>query len=478
MAALNKANGRANVAIEIAKPKEEVIAPGTSVPAGFVAPPRTIADITAILDSEKPDPATLAKLQEDADDEPDAKISKADLAEFYYDRATARALLGRSKEAMADAEKALPIARSAADPMLFYRIRQFIGFQKQTQGDLKSALKIFQDISSETTNVPGLRGWAPTANRGTISIVLATGDIAQAEGYMRRTQAFITEARTSGHPKMRAAYQKRGRLWEADVEASRAVLFEARGQYREAEAAYQRAGDYKRASIPDLKHMEYPPPESQLRHGADFDALSVARMKAKQGRLAEAEVDARRVLLSRLKEQGKYQSADHQIRHRAGLDSGRAGPLCRCGKADSDRARNPAHGRHIADDTHFNAQIMSQLGAVLTFQRKPTGGRRGLCRSSTRRSQDGNRPAGRCSNSTARASMRCSPRARSRPGLAAAQELLKREIGRVGEKHFDTAAARGTAGGGLCARRARSRRGPRVQGRDSRLDGGVARERR
>src|ERR1700674_4520843 len=49
MAALNKANGRANVAIEIAKPKEEVIAPGNSLPAGFVAPPRTIADITAIL---------------------------------------------------------------------------------------------------------------------------------------------------------------------------------------------------------------------------------------------------------------------------------------------------------------------------------------------------------------------------------------------------------------------------------------------
>ena len=43
-------------------------------------------------------------------------------------------LLGRSKEAMADAEKALPIARSAADSMLSYRIRQFIGLQKQAHG--------------------------------------------------------------------------------------------------------------------------------------------------------------------------------------------------------------------------------------------------------------------------------------------------------------------------------------------------------
>ena len=270
-----------------------------------MAPPRTIADITAILDSEKPDPATLAKLKKDADDEPDTRISKADLVGFYYDRANARVLLGRNKEAVADAEKALPIARSAADPMLSLRIRQFLGMQKQAGGDLKSSLKIFQDISSETISHPKLKGWVPNANRSTMQILLATGDLAQTEGYMRRTQAVITEIRTSGHPKWRAAYQQRGTLWETDFEASRAILFEARGQYREAETAYQRASDYKKASLPALKSMEFPPPESLLRHGADFDILSVARMKAKQGRLAEAEVDARRVLLSRLKEQGK-----------------------------------------------------------------------------------------------------------------------------------------------------------------------------
>jgi hypothetical protein len=95
---------------------------------------------------------------------------------------------------MADAEKALPIARSASDPMFFYRLRQFLGIQKQAQGDLKSALKIFQDISRETINAPGLKGWGPSANRATIQILLATGDVAQAEGYMRRSLALITEA--------------------------------------------------------------------------------------------------------------------------------------------------------------------------------------------------------------------------------------------------------------------------------------------
>ena len=42
-----------------------------------------------------------------------------------------------------------------------------------------------------------------------------------------------------------------------------------------------------------------------MAHAADFNLLNAGRMKAKQGRLAEAEADIRQVLLSRLKLQGK-----------------------------------------------------------------------------------------------------------------------------------------------------------------------------
>jgi CHAT domain-containing protein len=442
MAALNKANGRANVAIELAKPKQELIAPGTVLHAGFVAPPRTIVDITAILDSEKPDPARLAKLKEEADDEPDSKISKADLVEFYYDRANARALLARGQDAQADGEKALAIARNASDPMFAYRIRQFLGIQKQAQGDLKSSLKIFQDISSETINHPKLKGWVPNANRATMQILLATGNLAQTEGYMRRSQAVITEMRTSGHPKWRAAYQQRGKLWETDFEASRAILFEAHGQYREAETAYRRAGDYKRASIPDLKNMEYPPPESLLTYGADLDGLNVARMKAKQGRLAEAEVDARRVLLSRLKQQGKYNP--QTTKFVTGLASilveqGRYGDAEKLIRTALEIQRTVG----ISDDTHFSAQIMSQLGAVLTFQRKPKEAAEVYTEldKAIANWEPARRQVLELNGSRINALFASG---QTEAGLAAAQKLLAREIGRVGEKHFDTAAARGT----------------------------------
>src|SRR3984893_5479069 len=100
-AALNAANGRANVAIEVyknGKPKADVVAPGNALPAGFVAAPRTIADITAVLDNEKPDPAMLAKLKADADSQPGKQSS---LADFYLDRGTARTLHRPTAEPLA-----------------------------------------------------------------------------------------------------------------------------------------------------------------------------------------------------------------------------------------------------------------------------------------------------------------------------------------------------------------------------------------
>ena len=62
--------------------------------------------------------------------------------------------------------------------------------------------------------------------------------------------------------------------------------------------------------------------------------------------------------------------------------------------------------------------------------------------------------------------------------MAAAQELLKREIGRVGDKHFDTAAARGTlaVGYALAGRDADAIREFKAAIPDP--DGGVARKRR
>ena len=133
IAAMNKANGRANVAIAVddGKTKKEAVDLGNALPAGFVAPPRTIADITAVLDDEKPDPGTLAKLRDEADDEPEEGLSVSDLAEFYLDRGNARMILGRNANAIADAEKGLAIVSERWRPMLKQRLRLFLAVKNR-----------------------------------------------------------------------------------------------------------------------------------------------------------------------------------------------------------------------------------------------------------------------------------------------------------------------------------------------------------
>src|ERR1700736_5029064 len=289
-AAMNAANGRANVAIEgykKDKPTGEGGGAGTEVPGGFAAPPRIIADITAVLDNEKPDPATLAKLKADADNEPG---KQADLADFYYARGNARSLLGRSMEALADGEKALAAALASGDSYFGQRIRQFISIQKMALGDIKGALQVAQFMITDA-NRPGQKGYLFNAQRMAVTILVQMGDIPQAEGYLRRSTALLQEARTSGLPGWRTNYNIKGRSWEAEVESTRAVVLEARGQFREAEAAYAKGREWRLAAIPDMLAIPHGPPESQMRGALDSDLLNVGRMKAKQGRLAEGQGD-------------------------------------------------------------------------------------------------------------------------------------------------------------------------------------------
>ncbi len=133
-----------------AAPKEA----GGVAPAAFAAPPRTIADITAILEQEKPDPAKIAKLKADAAAEPPKAASPAALAQFYYDRGNARAVLGRTREALADGEKALAVGKGALDQRHLSRLRQFVGIQHNALGEPKKAMETFQATVREG-NQPG-----------------------------------------------------------------------------------------------------------------------------------------------------------------------------------------------------------------------------------------------------------------------------------------------------------------------------------
>ena len=125
------------------------------------------------------------------------------------------------------------------------RIRQFIAIQHNALGDPKQAVAVFQSIVREGDR-PGEWGNVINASRSIANILVSMGDVTQADAYARRVASLVQEGRGSPLPGWRKWYPVYGNSWESDADAMRAMIFEARGQYREAELAYGRAEAFRR----------------------------------------------------------------------------------------------------------------------------------------------------------------------------------------------------------------------------------------
>jgi CHAT domain-containing protein len=416
-------------------------ADATLAPVAFAAPPRTIADITAILDQEKPDATKIAGAKVAADVAPPAGVDAKKLAQFYYDRGTARSFLARNSDALADGQKAMEVGKGIIDLKQASRIRQFIAIQYQQLGNPKRATETFQEIVRDG-NQPGVRGTMISSSRNIAQAFIQMGDVTQADAFGRRVTALVSEARGSPNPRWRASYPIYGKTWESDSDTARAMIFEARGQYKEAEAAYIRAEAFRRASLNDLPKFDFPPPPGQVVLNCEHLLMSVARVKAKQGRLAEAESDARKALLSVLKTVGKYHPSQPTF------SIGLASILIEQGRyPEAEKLARSAldvqHTLGINDDSPTSATILSQLGGILTLQRRDTEAADVYAQlekvTATWESQrrdvfllNGSRVSALYASGQIDA------------GIAAAQALVKVQTARLGENHFDTAAARGT----------------------------------
>jgi CHAT domain-containing protein/tetratricopeptide (TPR) repeat protein len=437
---MTAAHGRANVPVALSEEKpSETTLPDQGAPV-FVAPPRTIKDIAAIFDEEKPDPVKIAKLQADADGQPPNGVSRRDLAWFYYLRANARNQLGRLKEAIADIEKGLEIARGAAEPNFIGRLQQLAGRLYMTAGRPRQALALYLE-HIRTTDAPGARGYIHGGHFQLSKIYIMMGDLAQAEAYLRRNEAHIITARTSGLPGWRQGYAELGHSWESIINAHRGMLFEVRGQYREAEANYLVAERHRRASFKGLMNFKVPQPEEQLQELAENLVLAQARVKAKQGRLAEAEADARRALIARLRELGKYNAL--MPKYITGLadilvEQGRheeAEQLTRIAIEINRRVG-------VIDSSHDTATMLASLGDILVL--------RGQSAEATEVYAELDKAIADWDPQTREALELNGSRIytlfasdRIQAGIAAAQALIKRLTARVGERHFETASARG-----------------------------------
>jgi CHAT domain-containing protein len=418
-------------------------APGAApVPTAFVAPPRSIADITAILDSEKPDAAKIAQRQATAGAPPPTGVPTEKLAEFYYNRAAARALLARTKDALADGLQALDIAKGGLDLRFLARTRRLVAQQYRILGDLKDAMAIL-DVQIREGYVPGRMGTIINSLSQMAQLSVSMGNINQANSYASRAETMVQTARGSPNPHWRDSYSIFGHNWEASADSVRGLIFEARGQYPEAEASYRRAEAFERAVVKDLARYEPPvPPAEEFLQAADNHLLAVARNEAKQGKLSEAEADARRALLGILDAQGKYSPAT------PAFIIGLAGILVEQGRyQDAEKLARSAldvqHTLGVADDAPETASILSQLGNILIAERKAKDAAVVYAQLDKAIAQwppeqrdafelNGSRIAALYATGQLDA------------GIAAAEQLVKRQTARTGANSYDTASAHGT----------------------------------
>jgi CHAT domain-containing protein len=265
--------------------------------ASLVAPPRTISDISAILDQQKPDLAEIARRTATADSAVPTGMKGAELADFYYKRAQARALLGRS-DALDDAQLAVSNAASADYKNLGSRYEQFLARLLRDAGQIKRANALVAKQMTAFANQS--KGKLFGLNYSMLVGFVRSGDLNLAESYAARNRSLLSEAQRW------SVFPIYGMAWQALVEDGNARIEEARGRLAQAEAAYHKASILYTNAMKTLGQWESRPAEGEMERYTDWALALEGRAKVKQGRVGEGEADVRRALLSRLSKSGKF----------------------------------------------------------------------------------------------------------------------------------------------------------------------------
>jgi hypothetical protein len=185
-----------------------------------LAPPRTIADITAILDQEKPDPVRLKKLQTAADAAAPRQENSIAGAQFYYGRALVRAELGRFREAMLDAQKAVDIGTGKVDQLVLSTFRMVLAQQQTASGEPKQAMQTLDKMASDGEKSD--KSYLFTVYRQLAFNELLLGNLDLAQAYAHKLETLARSARSI------RGYDSHGDSWLANVEETKGRIAEVK----------------------------------------------------------------------------------------------------------------------------------------------------------------------------------------------------------------------------------------------------------
>lgn len=412
-------------------------APPAAAPA-LAAPPRSIADIVAILDQEKPDPAKRAQLIANAEAVEPPGLDIRQRSQFLWDRAQAALLLARVEQAAADAEAAAALAEQVgADP---YRMHQVLAGIKRYLGDLQGSFALYTQLA-ETANKSRLRGRSMNAYRSAINVAIDLGRLDLAEQYVGISESIYREL-VSG----RANTFMHQTSWQSEIDLSKAQIAAARGRHEEAERHFGAAIANIRDAIEKSKHWPERPAAGVMEYGNDVTLTRLGETKLAQGRIVEAEVDIRQALLNLLRRNGKYFGPTAQAVASLStvlVEQGRYDEAEKLARTAIEILRDMG-----MDDTAL--QVINgkrALANILLLQRRWQDA--AAMYDEVFASTQSNRENARGGGNNRVASGRVLALARTGQGTRAvevANLVLTSASTRLGDRHFDTAMARGLTG--------------------------------
>jgi len=156
---------------------------------GFVAPPRTIKDITATLDQQSiADPEESAQRVAKADEPPPAAGDAETLAKFYWARGKAAENIGRDRQMLEDLRTALEYAEKtgSVNPKLWTNL----AWAENSIGNYKTAVRLMR---LRTKTEPENRG----ASAGLVRMLVRSGDMEAAEEEKQHTMQLLANTRNT-----------------------------------------------------------------------------------------------------------------------------------------------------------------------------------------------------------------------------------------------------------------------------------------
>ncbi len=277
------------VACQIGKPglslEEAKQITTTFVGTSFTPPPRTIKDITAILDDQPiADPLIAAEARRIANQEVPKEGFSADLAEAYRSRARAAKQIGRTKQEIDDLKMAALVAMSAGSEETA-KILFLLGHAQILGGRFSDGLRDMEKSARYPKQGRRIFVYAMVAKLRAFS-----GDFEGADEALRQAKDLHS---------LSARWK---RLTPRARTGFKAILSEAEGAILRSKGMDRKAETFNRKTIAilaaDDKWRESP--WIYRRMGALADTLR------RHGRLAEAESEVRKALLGILRRVGRY----------------------------------------------------------------------------------------------------------------------------------------------------------------------------